>query len=234
MKHGVRAYQEQAERSRQDEFVSEHLGLVRHVVGRLQARLPSYIDGDDLVQAGLVGLVQASQSFDPNRGVPFAAFARARIEGSILDELRRNCPLPQAMRQRIARLKTATESAAPGASKEAIAEAAGLTNEEAEECRRWMESTDPSSSEASWRRLSTSIAPDQDAEREDLMQQVADAIETLPEAERLAVTLYYMEDLRQKEIAQVLGVTASGVSRMLHRGLDRLREVLQRDGEPTP
>src|SRR5262245_65056886 len=95
MSAAVRSYQDVAVRDRRDALILEHLSVVRHVVGRLLTELPPGLDSENLEAAGMLGLVEAARHFDPNRGVDFRTYAQSRIRGAVLDELRRNCPLPQ-------------------------------------------------------------------------------------------------------------------------------------------
>src|SRR5438105_15672875 len=111
-----------------------HLALVRHVIGKLVAGLPRGVDVENLESAGTLGLVEAAQQFDPDRGVAFKSYAYKRIRGAILDELRRNCPLPQEMMERVALIRKAHRELPRPVTLEALAESTGFTLDEVAEC----------------------------------------------------------------------------------------------------
>src|SRR5207253_2587988 len=101
-------------------MILSHLPLVRHVIGRLAAQLPPGTDVENLESAGTLGLVEAAGNFDPARGSDFGTYAYGRIRGAVLDELRRNCPLPQHMLERVARVRRAYEELRPPVTVDAL------------------------------------------------------------------------------------------------------------------
>ena len=118
-------------RLERDRLAEEYLPLVRHVVARIAMNLPSHVDSDELFQVGSVGLVNASGSFDENRGVAFKTYAFALIRGAILDELRRLDVVPRSTREKIramgaAAAKLAQQLDRPAAPAE-LAQALGTT-----------------------------------------------------------------------------------------------------------
>lgn len=221
------AYQQTAAATERDQLIVEHVDYVRHVFGRLVAELPLGVDRENLEAAGLLGLVEAAHHYDPRRGVEFKTFAYRRIRGAMLDELRRNCPLPQSMLEIIARLREAQRGLSPPASAAQLAQASGLTQREVEaglEAMRLAES----------RTLGEEIIDDRQAaspfnlaQRNELQAALAEGIERLPERQRLVVTLYYLEDLRLKEIGRVLKLSESRVSRLLAEAEAALRHWMQ-------
>ncbi len=227
----TQAYSRVAERARRDELIESHLGLVRHILGKLVAQLPPGVDVENLESAGTLGLVEAANKFDPERGIKFETYAYTRIRGAILDELLRNCPLPQHVLERVARVRKAYEALPPGATTAELAAAAGLSDDELADCLAAMRLTRMTSWEAG-DSLDACLAdrsepPDALAERAEQKELLADAIEALPERERLVVTLYYMEDLRLKEIGSVLGLSESRVSRVLNAALFTMGEYMR-------
>ena len=226
------AYTQLATRARRDELIESHLGLVRHILGRLVTQLPSGVDVENLESAGVLGLVEAANKFDPERGIKFETYAYTRIRGAILDELRRNCPLPQHVLEKVARVRKAKEALPPGSGVDDVAAAAGLSRDEVADCltamrmtrvTSWQESADPLDGRVADRHET----PDQQAERAERKRLLADALEALPERERLVVTLYYMEELRLKEIGRVLGLSESRVSRLLSAAQQTLGEYIR-------
>jgi RNA polymerase sigma factor for flagellar operon FliA len=224
-------YTQLAEQSRRNELIESHLGLVRHILGKLVAQLPPGVDVENLESAATLGLVEAANRFDPERGIKFETYAYTRIRGAVLDELRRNCPLPQHVLERVALIRQAYESLPPGSGAAALAAAAGLGEDEVADCLAAMRLTRMTSWEGG-DPLDARIAdraepPDVLAEGAEQKELLADAIQALPERQRLVVTLYYMEDLRLKEIGTLLKLSESRVSRVLNGALFQLGEYMR-------
>jgi RNA polymerase sigma factor for flagellar operon FliA len=224
-----------AEKQRQDLILS-NLPMVRHVLSRLRARLPHGVDLENLEAAGVLGLVEAASRFDPMQGTRFEAFAYPRIRGAVLDELRRNCPLPQHLLERVARVRKVYRSLPPPVSVEQLAAATDLSPEEVVECLSALRLTrvgswDDFAGPERLSRTSLQDRPDARAEHAEQQQALADGIAQLDERERLVVTLYYLEDLRLKEVGLLLDLSESRVSRLLKSALFHLAEYLRaRDG----
>src|SRR5437660_736378 len=107
------AYQQAGAQTQREELILENLSLVRHMLGRLKAKLPPRVDLDNLEAAGTLGLVEAANRFEPDRGVSFKTFAYTRIRGAIYDELRRNSPFPQEMLERMTLLRRLLQTLPP-------------------------------------------------------------------------------------------------------------------------
>lgn len=232
---GTQAYGEVAAQTRRHELVLSHLGLCRHIVGRLVARLPPGVDVENLESAGTLGLVEAANKFDPARGIKFETYASVRVRGAVLDELRRNCPLPQQLLERVAKVRKAYEAMPPGVSMDDLARATGLSSDEVADCLSAMRMTRMVSWERSSDPAEKMLAdpqerPDSQEEQAEQKRVLAEAIAALPERERLVVTLYYLEDLRLKEIGQSLDLSASRVSRLLSAALFHLAEYIRAHG----
>ena len=228
VRHKVHEYSMTATQSARDELILNHLWLVRHLVGKLAARVPPGVDIENLESAGLLGLVEAAQRFDPARGVDFKAFAALRIRGAIIDEARRNSPLPQELLQHVKLVSKAQEQLAPPITIEALSSLTGLTADQVLDALTAIPLTQVKSLDPTAEELSrvTSDASASEMERDDERRLLADAITSLPERERLIVTLYYKEDLRLKEIGEMLGLSESCVSRLLTAAQFQLREYV--------
>jgi RNA polymerase sigma factor for flagellar operon FliA len=225
-------YQQVSAQTQREELILGNLTLVRHILGRLVARLPRGIDLDNLEAAGVLGLVEAANRYEPERGIRFKTFAYTRIRGAIYDELRRNCPLPQDLLEKTAKVRKLCQSLPPPVSIETLALQTGLSEDDVIECLAAMRMTRI----VSWDNIASSndgqIAkaeerPDlllEDAERKHLL---VEAITHLPESERLSITLYYMEELRLKEIGRVLNLSESRVSRLLKSAEHRIEEHIR-------
>jgi RNA polymerase sigma factor for flagellar operon FliA len=239
MDAATQTYRNVSLQTRRDELIVQHLGFVRHVLGRVLSDLPEHVDRENLESAGVLGLVEAAGQFDPTRGVAFTTFAYPRVRGAILDELRRNCPLPQQILQQWARIREASSLLPLPITTEALAAATDLTCEQVEAClaairmSRFesfedLEQTHPES---------PCRAPAVDEERPldeaEQRQLLADAIEELPQQMRLAITMYHKDDLRMREIGTVLGLSESRVSRILAAAELRLKTHIHRRLSPA-
>ncbi len=214
-----------------DELILNHLGYVRHILNRLLAQLPPRVDADNLESAGVVGLIEAANQFDPGRDVEFRTFSYQRIRGAILDELRRNCPLSQQMLQKISFIRRVREQLDASVTLEELADAAELPVEQVAECLTSARLTRPES----WNETVHGEAfrnPDSvdRSEQQEMRQVLADGIETLPDTMRIAITLHYMEGLKLREVGAVLGLSESRVCRIVSNARNRLKDyVRQRD-----
>ncbi|AMV25626.1 RNA polymerase sigma-D factor [Gemmata sp. SH-PL17] len=232
MSGNIQAYQRQADQQRRDELIVSHLPLVKHVIGRLIGDTPPGVDVENLESAGVLGLVEAASKFDPTRNAQFKTFAYLRIRGAIVDEMRRNSPLPQHVHTRLAAVRRACRTLPHPITVEAIAAATGMTEDEvtdtlaAERVAKttsWEQTADANGMEPAV----AAEEPSVEMERWETIQQLTDAIEGLDSKERIAVTLYYREDLRLKEIAEVMKLSVSRVSRLLSKATFELGERLK-------
>jgi len=229
MDAAVRAYQTSASQVSRDQLITDHLVNVRHILGRMLLSLPDSVDRENLEAAGVLGLVEAAHHFDPSRNVEFGAFAYFRIRGAIIDELRRNCPLPQQMLEKWARIRAAIDDFEGPATMEDIAARSGFEVEEIEECLDAVRLTRPESWQeefglANNESLST-------VEHQDRATRLAQAIEQLNDRLRTIVVMYYRDDLRLKEIGEVLELSESRVSRLLQKAHLQLKLILKEDFE---
>ena len=228
----IQTYQRVADQARRDELIVSHLPLVKHVIGRLIGELPPGIDVENLESAGVLGLVESAGKFDPNRNTQFKTYAYMRIRGSILDELRRNSPLPQHMLERVSLIRKAQRTLPGPVTVEMLVEETGLSTDEvsdalaAERFSRmvsWEQTAQPNSMNP----MESMAPPHAEVERWEAVQQLGDAIEQLKPRERLAVTLYYREELRLKEIGEIMQLSPSRISRLLSRAIFELGEKLR-------
>jgi RNA polymerase sigma factor for flagellar operon FliA len=232
MSNSIQAYQRQADQTRRDDLILGHLPLVKHVIGRLVGGLPPGVDVENLESAGVLGLVEAASKFDPTRNAQFKTFAYMRVRGAILDELRRNSPLPQHMLERVSLVRKAYRTLPHPVTTENLAAATGLSVDDvadtlaAERFTRqvsWEQTAEPNG-------LGPAVAvapPDAEAEQWESMQELSEAIEALPPKERTAITLYYREDLRLREIAEIMQLSPSRISRLLSKATFELGETLK-------
>jgi RNA polymerase sigma factor for flagellar operon FliA len=227
-------YQQQADQKRRDELITSHLPLVKHVLGRIVGGLPDGTDVDNLQSAGVLGLVEAAGKFDPTRNAQFKTFAYIRVRGAILDELRRNSPLPQHVLERVSLIRKAYRTLnSKQVTVDDLAAATGLTPDEvsdtlaAERFARTVSIEQKATETGGYEPAGSSDSPSASAERLESVESLGNAIESLPPKERTVVTLYYREDLRLKEIGAILGLSVSRVSRLLSKATFELGEILR-------
>lgn len=228
----LQKYQRVADQSRRDELIVSHLPLVKHVIGRLVGELPPGVDVENLESAGVLGLVEAAGKFDPTRNAQFKTFAYLRIRGAVYDELRRNSPLPQHMLERVALVRKALRALPAPVTVDMLAAATGLSADDVADTLAadrfvkmvsWEQTAQPNGLAPA----ESMAPPEAELERWEAVQHLAEAIESLPEKERLAVTLYYREEMRLREIAQIMKLSTSRISRLITRATFELGQILQ-------
>lgn len=248
-----RSYDAAAARRREEQLVREHLPLVKTVVGRLALTLPAHVDMEDLYSAGLTGLLQAIRSFDAEHGACFATYARIRIQGAVLDELRRLDCVSRTVRDKGRRVQEALQRVEQRLGRlpteEEVAAEMGLTGEEyaalLDEVRPMTfvsldaAGTGPDGDEslaaAETVADPTQPTPRDTASQRELVQLIVRRLKELPEMQRKVLTLYYFEDLRLREIAEVFGVTESRICQIHAQAILALRSFLkqQEAGKPA-
>jgi RNA polymerase sigma factor for flagellar operon FliA len=233
-----------------DELVIENVALVKSLAQRLAQRLPSQVSIEDLISAGVLGLIEAAGRYQPSLGVPFQAFARRRVHGAMLDALRDLDWAPRSLRRlrrdvdaAIAAVRTRTGREPEEA---AIAAELGLSPDEYDRALEQLRTLDL----ATARELDAPgsdgtpliefcVDPGETAfqtiERKELRLHLARAIEQLPERERHILALYYEEEMTLAEIGETIGVCESRVCQLRGVAVSRLRTLLRASlGLPEP
>jgi RNA polymerase sigma factor for flagellar operon FliA len=232
--------------SAENELVERHLPLVRTVVGRVAMSLPPHVDMEDLHSAGLVGLLNAIRRFNPRSGASFETYARVRIRGSVLDELRRLDWVPRSVHEKARKVQEVMlrlEQVKGGIpSEEDMAEAMDLSLDEYRELLaevrpatficldsvRTAEGEDGSRHGDVLADDSDHHSPCEQTERRELARLIAERLEDLPDVQRKVLALYYFEDLRLREIAEVFGVTESRICQIHAQAILALKSFLRR------
>ncbi len=229
-----------------NELVQLHAGLVHFIARRLARTLADGADLDELMSAGNIGLMQAVESFDPDRGLTFSTFASARVRGAMLDELRRVDTVSRGTRSRVRELNRVSNALnnrlGRRASQQEVAAEAGVdlqtlwqwegdASRGAELSLDAPLGTDDSGSREYGDSIPASV-PDIDIEidREREREYVREALEELTNPERRVLSMYFFDGMSLQEIAPHLGVTESGASRIRTRALRSLRSRLERRG----
>ncbi len=230
-----------AETDARNALVVEHIGLVKSIARRLAQRVPSQVDVNELISVGMLGLVDAAGRYRPSVGAPFAAFARRRIHGAMLDSLRQLDDVPRSVRRMRRDVDHAIVTLRHTLNREPteveIAGALNVSEREYGEMREHMRGADVGAvrqvdaGTGDGSPLNFAIDPDDGPqvrlERAEIKQHLARAVTELPERERQILTLYYQEELTLAEIGAVIGVGESRVSQLRTQAIARIRARLR-------
>lgn len=227
----------------EEALIHQYLPWVKTVVGRVAMTLPPHVEMEDLYSAGMVGLLNAVRNYDPNANASFETYARLRIRGAVLDELRKMDWIPrsvhakarkiqaamQQLEQHLGRLPTEAE----------VARALGLSSREYE---HWLDEVRPAAfvsldsaglldegdSPAPYETVADAQqeTPAQRASRRELAALIAERLEQLPEMQRKVLALYYFEDMRLREIAEVFGLTESRICQIHAQAILAIKSYL--------
>jgi RNA polymerase sigma factor for flagellar operon FliA len=223
--------------------LASHQQWVTRMAHRLASRLPSCVQVDDLVQAGMIGLMDAMTRYDESQGATLETFAASRVQGAMLDELRANDWVPRGVRRSQRRIESAISRAEQelgrAASEGEIAEAMGvplgeyqllLRDARGAQLIHYDEFDGDDAGESYLGRVAAceECGPGERYEDRCLREAVVAAIENLPERERQLMGLYYDEELTMREIAEVFGVTESRVCQLHTQAVARLRVAMDR------
>jgi RNA polymerase sigma factor for flagellar operon FliA len=215
-----------------DRLICDHADDVKKVVMRMARRCPTWVPREDLVSAGMVGLIEAADRYDPSRDEVFWAFAEHRIRGAVLDELRRGDILPRRVRQlarRIAAVLRKLEHASGRAPTDGeVASELGMSIESYREDTWAVRNHHVGPLDDAARTLvdHAASAPDDAADHNHTLARVRDALATLDARDVRILGMHFLEELSFSQIAADLGVTPSRVCQLLWRAIDRLRGTL--------
>ena len=222
--------------------IERNVALVEHIVTRMSAGLPNHYERDDLVQAGMLALVESAGRFDEDRGVAFSTFAGRRIEGAILDVVRRDDWLPRSARAKARELaaveQTLLEQGESSPDSQTVADAAKMTLKELSDLRNKvrrgvvlaLDRPIPSSDGAAT--LGDMVAdhraedPLENLEERELQAYIRSAVHLLPERHKIVIVGYFLEGRPMDELGALLGVTQSRISQIKDDALRRMREGL--------
>jgi RNA polymerase sigma factor for flagellar operon FliA len=232
----VAVYQQQIDKN---QLVERHAPLVKRIAHHLVARLPASVLVDDLIQAGMIGLLEAAKNFDGSKGASFETFAGIRIRGSMLDEIRKGDWTPRSVHKNSRAISQAISEVEKDTGRDArdidVAERLQVTVQEYHimlnevSAGKLVGIEDLGVSEDV---LTTDATKGQDSPFENMLQgsfqkALAQAITTLPEREAIVLSLYYDEELNLREIGEVLEVSESRVSQIHSQAMSKLKSKMQ-------
>jgi RNA polymerase sigma factor for flagellar operon FliA len=240
-----RYHQQHVDTEVENELVQKYMPLVSSVMGRLAMTLPEHVSQDDLYSAGLVGLLQALRNFDPACNTSFETYARVRVRGSMLDELRRMDWVPRTIHEKARRVKgvlleleqklghSPTEAQMAKAMKLTLVEYQELLDEvrpAAFVCLDAVSTSDEGDGGALYEIIADSAGdnPMECVSTNELKKVIAARLKDLPDMQRKVLALYYIEDMHLREIAEVFGLTESRICQIHAQAIIGLRAFVQR------
>ena len=231
-----------------NDLLTEHMPLVKRLAHHMKAKLPPSVEVDDLIQAGMIGLLDAISRYEETHGAQFETYAVLRIRGAMLDELRSSDWLPRSMRQNMRKIEAAmsalqqklghapSESEVAKSLKLSLADYQDMLSDGGGHQLVYYEDFHDSEGNDSF--LDRYAVDDADPLRSlmdgDFRQAVIDAIDALPPREKILMGLYYEEELNLKEIGAVMGVSESRVSQLHTQAVARLRATLREQAWTGP
>ena len=229
-------------------LLTEHMPLVKRLAHHMKAKLPASVEVDDLIQAGMIGLLDAITRYEETHGAQFETYAVLRIRGAMLDELRSSDWLPRSMRQNMRKIEAAmsvlqqklghapSESEVAKSLKLSLADYQDMLSDGGGHQLVYYEDFHDNEGNDSF--LDRYAVDDADPLRSlmdgDFRQAVIDAIDALPPREKILMGLYYEEELNLKEIGAVMGVSESRVSQLHTQAVARLRARLREQAWTGP
>jgi RNA polymerase sigma factor for flagellar operon FliA len=231
----VAVYQQQIDKN---QLVERHAPLVKRIAHHLMARLPASVLVDDLIQAGMIGLLEAAKNFDGTKGASFETFAGIRIRGSMLDEIRKGDWTPRSVHKNSRAITEAISQVEKATGRDArdvdVAEKLDVSMQEYHQMLNEVNAGKLVGIEdlgVSEDVLTTDATKGEDSPYDDMVQgsfqkALARAITTLPEREAIVLSLYYDEELNLREIGEVLEVSESRVSQIHSQAMLKLKSKM--------
>ena len=225
------------------EIVEKYIPLVKNVVGRLAMTLPPHVDGEELYSAGLTGLLNAVRAYNPNAGTSFETYARLRIRGAVLDELRRMDWVPRSVHTKARKVQGVMNEIEQKKGRMATEqEMAAALKISLPEYHLWLQEIRPATfvcldaafnndfddSTSQYESMADQKQEDplDGTFRRELARVIADRLQELPEMQRKVLALYYFEDMRLREIAEAFGLTESRICQIHAQGILAIKSFL--------
>ena len=222
--------------SNSDDLIEQYSSLVHRIAYHLKARLPANVMVDDLIQVGMIGLLDASNHYDPSQGASFETYATIRVRGSMLDELRRNDWAPKSVHRKARDLLEVVQKLETELGREAkSAEIAARMQISLDEYFQLVQDSNASrilnfvdlgvdeDVHDHHHVVPQDSEPQRGLQNDQFKEHLVSAITALPEREKLVVSLYYDEEFNLREIGEILGVSESRISQLLSQAHTRMR-----------
>lgn len=225
----------EAQTKHANDLIRKHAPLVKRIAHHLMARLPASVQVDDLIQAGMIGLLEAAKKYEASKGAAFETYAGIRIRGAMMDEVRKGDWVPRSVHRNARRIaeaiKIVEDREGRDAQDEEIAAELDMSLDEYFACLKdsnsgklfSLEEVTENGEGAIDASVHETGNPDKDFHSATFLQHLAKEIENLPERERMVLSLYYDDELNLKEIGQVLSVSESRISQIHSQAAMRLR-----------
>ncbi|MCU7915346.1 MAG: RNA polymerase sigma factor FliA [Candidatus Thiodiazotropha sp. (ex Gloverina cf. vestifex)] len=236
--NGLATYTAMQEKQNFDDLVNQHAGLVKRIAYHLMNRLPPNVQADDLIQAGMLGLLEASKNYDPTQGASFETYAGIRIRGAMLDEIRRSDWTPRSVHRKARMVAEAMRAIENNEGRDArdveVADALDMTLHDYHQilkdstgCRIFsLDELTAVSDGLPFQMEGGADTPFEGLQKSAFKEALADAIAGLPERERLVIAMYYDDEMNLREIGSVLGVSESRICQIHSQATLRLRSRL--------
>ncbi len=227
----------EVQKDQRDQRILEHIALVKRIAYHLVARMPSNVQVDDLIQAGMLGLIEASKNYDPTQGASFETYAGIRIRGAMLDDVRHADWSPRSLHRKMRQVREAIQlienETGRNAHDQEIADRLNITLDEYHTIKRdssnaqifSLDQTEGDPGQQSTLRSSQSD-PLASLQNNSLKTSLAQVIATLAEREQMVMSLYYNEEFNLKEIGEVLEISESRVCQIHSQALKNIRSKM--------
>jgi len=225
------------QKDQRDQRIIDHIGLVKRIAYHLSTRLPANVQVDDLIQAGMLGLIEAARHYDPSQGASFETYAGIRVRGAMLDDVRHADWSPRSLHRKMRQVRevihTIENETGRDAKDHEVAERLEITLDEYYVIRRdsansQILSLDQSDEDPGYqnRLRATQGDPFETLHKSSFKQNLAEVIASLSEREQMVMSLYYNEELNLKEIGEVLEISESRVSQIHGQALKNIRSKM--------
>ncbi|MGL5086225.1 MAG: FliA/WhiG family RNA polymerase sigma factor [Clostridium sp.] len=227
-----------------EQIIEKYIPLVKYLASRISIGKTKYIEYEDLVSYGIIGLMDAISKFDPSKGMKFSSYASIRIRGSMIDEIRKNRPISKGAMDKLARYNESIERLQNKLMREPIMDEIAIdlnmTISEVCEIENYINymsvvsletiiySEDDDVSFIGIVEDKTTVSPESSLEEKEKLEILAQCIEKLKEKDRLVLNLYYFEGLNLREIGEILGVSESRICQLHSRAIRNLRVIMKK------